>query len=197
MNVTVRIAEEPAVSVTAESFECRPPDRVDFSVDGQLRVSEGRLGAFAGRSLRPARLALSVDGGDSIEVDLDDAAALELETVDVGVATPDTDDLPIGEDRVPDPSGAIGSSGDTEVGAIAFTVAGTIVGIPEDVTERLSGGTPAFESITFALKEGVRSDGGADDVLLSVTLFGFAVVVRRDGTIEIGTADGGSGSGLL
>ncbi len=81
---------------------------------------------------------------------------------------------------------------------LAFTVEGTIREIPEPTFEEIEGRPPRLESLTFAVDETVRSDGGSgEDVVVEFTLFGYGVVVRRDGSIVVGSAGGVDGNDLL
>lgn len=191
MSVTVHLDENESVSLTDEVVDVRPPDRIAFAVRGTLTMTEELLGSFAGATLNPVRLDVSTGGGGRVEVDLAERSELRLETVDVGVETPDTDDLSPGMD-------ALGSSSDeeeadTRPGAIAFTVEGAVLDVPAETLESLSEGSPTLSALTFAVESPVRSDGGApDDPIFQFSLLGYGIVVRRNGVIEIG-----GGGGLL
>lgn len=97
MPVTVELDEADAVRLTEQVLEPDPPDEVRFRVEGVLRPTEALLDAFAGQSLRPARIGVEIDEAPSVEVNLDEAT-LRLETVDVGIERPDVEDPPEVED---------------------------------------------------------------------------------------------------
>jgi len=60
--------------------------------------------------------------------------------------------------------------------------------MPTATLEAIADDTSGIESVTFAVGESVRSDGGSDDdVIFELALFGYGIVVRRDGTIVIGS----------
>ncbi|SFG83781.1 hypothetical protein SAMN04488063_3049 [Halopelagius inordinatus] len=189
MSFTVHLDENESVRLTDEIFDVRPPDRVAFAVRGTITMTEELLGSFAGATLNPARVDISTGESDAVGIDLAERSSLRLETVDVGVETPDTDDLSPGMD-------ALGSSSendadDTRPGAIAFTVEGAISDVPEATLESLSEGSPTLAALTFAVETPVRSDGGAsDDPVFRFSLFGYGIVVHRDGVVEIGTGGG-------
>lgn len=187
MHVTVVPDESRSVRVSDETVRIRPPDRIAFEARGTIRVTEGLLAEFAGASLKPVRIDVSTGDSPPVEIDLEGPASLRLDTVDVGVEFPDADDLSAGVDAVRS-SGDDDSSG-THPGAVAFTVEGTIRDVPEGTLALLSEGTPTLESVTFAVEDPVRGDGGSgDDALVEITLFGYGVVVRRNGVVEIGIA---------
>lgn len=188
MSVTVHLDENESVRLTDEVVDVRPPDRIAFAVRGTLTMTEELLGSFAGATLNPVRLDISTGGGRRVDVDLAERSELRLETVDVGVETPDTGDLSPGMD-------ALGSSDDEEAdarpGAIAFTVEGAVLDVPAETLESLSEGSPTLSALTFAVESPVRSDGGApDDPIFQFSLLGYGIVVRRNGVIEIGESDG-------
>ena len=185
MSHTVHLAENPSVALTEEAVDPRPPDRIGFAAEGVIRMSEGLLGRFEGRSLDPVGVAFSLGSSQTVEVDLDEEASLRLESIDVGVETPDAGDVASGVERVrPSSDGGRPSEGPT--GAIAFTVEGTIDDVPEPTVAALADESPELAAVTFGVEESARADGGSPtDVLLEVGLFGYGVVVRRDGTIEI------------
>lgn len=61
--------------------------------------------------------------------------------------------------------------------------------MPAETFESVTGGPPAVAAITFDVEESIRSDGGSGaDVVFQGSLLGFTVVVRRNGTIDVGTA---------
>lgn len=207
MSVTVGVDEDRRVRVTDDVVEIRPPDRIAFAIEGTVRITEELLGQFEGATLEPVRVEIA-SGDRTVEIDLGEEAALRLENVDVGVETPGSDVVPSdGEAIEPLANGASvdGASADsasaddgaesdeTRPGAIAFTVDGAIVDVPEKNVDAISRGSPSLESLTFAVEDPVRSDGGAesgDDVVFECSLLGYGIVVRRNGTIVVGGRGG-------
>lgn len=188
MSPTVHIDRNPCVTVTEEVFEPRPPDRIAFEGEGVIKLSEALLGEFEGASLKSVRIDLAVDRSRTITIDLAEEGSLRLESVDVGVATPDADDVRRGIDAARSLGGDGDGSADAATGAVAFTVEGAIRDLPEETVRSLVGESPTLASVTFSVAESVRTDGGSPvDVLLEVGLLGYDVVVRRDGTIEVTT----------
>ncbi len=189
MSNTVRFDDVESVRLSDVTVEMRPPDRLEFTAEGHLRVTETLLGKFAGATLNPVRVTVSGDDADSVAIDLTGPAALRLEAVDVGVATPDREDLADGIDALR-PSAAGGpDSADPRPDVLSFTVEGTVRDVPSETFAALPEGALHLESLTFAVDESTRSDGGrADDVLLELSLLGYGIVVRRDGSTVIGNA---------
>lgn len=198
MNVTVQVDENEAIRVTEEIIETQPPDTITFAASGTATMTEEVLGTYEGTSLSPTRVAISVDGSRSVDVELSKEASLRLETVDVGVETPNADDLMPNSDSfsaVTDDSPDLGHSAP---GAIAFTVEGIIRGVPEGTIDSISGRASEIEAVTFAVEPSARSDGGlGDDVVVEFTLLGFGISIRRDGTIDVETSGGPTGIGPL
>ncbi|AGB31328.1 hypothetical protein C488_00829 [Natrinema pellirubrum DSM 15624] len=196
MSVTVRLADAESIRLTANAVETVPPDRLEFTLRGRLTMTEALLAQFEGATLNPVRIAVSADG-DPVEIDLTASAALRLEDVDVGVATPDPDDITDGVDALrpsanDDPDGA-----DVRPDVLAFTVEGAIRDVPPATLAAIVDDAPGIESATFAVEEPLRSDGGeANDVVFELTLFGYGIVVRRDGTIVVGSSEGLTGIDL-
>ncbi len=192
--ITVNIDEDQRIQVTDQTIEAEPPSRLVFAAEGVLSVTETLLGEFEGAALTPVRIGVSVAGSRTIEIDLTEEPSLRLETIDVGVATPDAADLPSGivADDAPDVdtlrstmADGPGSS-DATPGAIAFTVEGAISGLSDGTIDPLIEATPTVTSITFAVDESSRTDGGSgSDIVFEFDLQGFSVTIRRDGTIEI------------
>lgn len=195
MSTTVHITENPSVTVTEEVVEPRPPDSVGFLAEGVIRPTRSLLAEFEGSSMTPVRVDVVVDGSRTVTVDLDEEASLRLESIDVGVETPDVpdvSDVSDGVDAIGSARGDGAGSSDGPSGAIAFTVEGTIRDLPGETLEALEGGSQELESVTFSVGEAVETDGGSPlDVLLDVSLFGYGVVIRRNGTVEV-RSDGGS-----
>lgn len=190
MSITVKIADDQRVRVAGDAVETRPPNQFTFGVEGVLSMTEQLIGQFEGATLRPSRMTLSVDDDRTVEIDLADEASLRLSSVDVGVETPDSDDIPEGVETltssVTDPSALT----DANPAALAFTVEGSVLDVPEETIEILESGDVTLESLSFAVDDGVRTDGGSpDDVVFEVTLLGYGITVRRDGTIVVGVRD--------
>lgn len=184
MSHTVNLVENQSVDLTGETVDPRPPDRIGFAAEGVIRMSEGLLERFEGRSLEPLEVEFSLGPSRTVEVDLEEAS-LRLESIDVGLETPDADDIASGVERVR-PSDDGGRPSERPAGTIAFTVEGTIHDVPEPTVEIIAGESPGLVSVTFGVEESARADGGSpSDVLLEVGLFGYGVVVRRDATIEV------------
>lgn len=168
-----------------QRIEPRPPDRIEFFAEGVLSVSEGVMRAFEGTTLKPAEVEMAIDESRTVTVDLTGTPSLRLESLDVGVNTPEVDDVISGVDPTTDDR-----PGDhkPQPGAIAFTVEGSILNVPEDTLEPLASGSPRVASITLTVDEAPRTDGGSDDeVLVELTLLGYGIVIYADGLIEIGT----------
>ncbi|MGQ3413544.1 hypothetical protein ACT4ML_14915 [Natrinema sp. LN54] len=190
MSNTVRFDDAESVRLSNVTVETRPPDGLEFRVEGTLRATETLLGEFAGTTLNPVRVTVPDGDADSVAIDLTGPATLRLETVDVGVATPDGDDIAAGLD-------ALRSSADEDrepieppPDVLSFTVEGEIRDVPSETFAALPAAVSSLESITFAVEDSVRSDGGrADDVVLECTLLGYGIVVRRDGSIVVGSAE--------
>lgn len=182
MRVTTHLDENESVRLSDEVVETRPPDRLAFAVEGTITMTEDLLGSFAGATLNPVRIDVSGNGSQAVAIDLAGESSLRLETVDVGVETPDAGDLSPGLSSEDD-----SEERSTRPGAIAFTVEGAILDVPAETFESLSDGPRTVETLTFAVEDPVRSDGGADDVLLDFTLLGYGVVVYRNGVVEVGT----------
>lgn len=191
MSLTVRLVDNQGIRISDQIIEPRPPDRVELAVEGVLTITENVLSQFEGTTLKPKQVVVSGDESGAVTVDLEEAS-LRLETMDVGVETPDADDISPGMDSFPtSPDDA--ESLDTRPGAIAFTLEGAILETPKKTLEMIPDESVTLDSITFATEETMRSDGGSDErVLLEVTLVGYTVVIYRNGSIEVGTLGGGS-----
>ena len=197
MSHTVELAGNESVRLTDQSIACVPPDQVDVAVTGVLSVTEGLLDDFEGSSLRPIELELLVEEARTVEIDLSTRASLELDSIEVGVATPDTDDVSAGIESISSATDDTSPASDSQPGAIAFTVEGTIRDVPDETCELLADASPRLKAITFAVEDTTRSDGGADtDVLLDITLLGYGLTVHRNGTIDIATGGGSTGLDL-
>lgn len=186
MSITVDIADDQRIRVAGDALETDPPDELTFAVEGALSMTEQLVGQFEGATLRPSRMTLSVDDERTVEIDLTDEASLRLSSVDVGIEVPDSDDTSEGvetlKSSVTDPSALT----DVNPAALAFTVEGSVMDVPEETFEILESSDVTLESLSFAVDEGVRTDGGsADDVVFEVTLLRYGITVRRDGTIVV------------
>lgn len=202
MSTTVRVAENPGVRVTHVAVDPRPPDSLGFRAEGVIRPSRALLSRFEGSTVTPVRVDLAVDDSRTVSVDLAGTASLRLESIDVGVEPPDVpgvsdvaDDTDVSDsvDAVESARDDDAGAADDSAGAIAFTVEGTFRDLPGETLDALDDGSPTLESVTFSVSETAETDGGSPgDVLLDVTLFGYGVVVRRNGTVEIGRSGGSS-----
>ncbi|MDS0474985.1 hypothetical protein [Natrinema sp. 1APR25-10V2] len=191
MSLTVDFSENENVTLTDSTIEVESSDRLDISVEGRLAMSEALLAQFEGATLGPVAVTVSSDDSGAATIDLTGPATLRLETVDVGAATVDRDEIPTGVDELRSSTDGGPGAVDSPPDVLAFTVEGTIREIPEPTFEETEGDPPQLESLTFAVDETVRSDGGSgDDVVVELTLFGYGIVVRRDGSIVVGSADG-------
>lgn len=191
MSLTLRLDENENAQVSDQLVETEPPDHVEFVAEGVLTVTEELMGKFEGTALKPTEVVLSVDESDTVTVDLTEEPSLHLEDVDVGVETPDTDDISSGMDSLNPTSDEGAEAPDINPAAIAFTVEGAILNISQETFEPLSEGEITLKSIAFALDEVAKSDGGSGtDVILEITLLGYGVVIYRNGIIEIGTTGG-------
>lgn len=187
MSLTVRLDENESVRVADEVIETHPPDTVEFVAEGVLTMTAEILERFEGNTLDPEQLTLSVDASRDVPVDFTKEPSLRLEEVDVGVETPDTDDVSSEIDSLSSTTDAAQSFG-SKTGAIAFTIEGVLLDVPEETFEQLSEGELTLKSISFAREDVVKSDGGSNDtVLLEFSLLGYGIVIYRDGCIEIGT----------
>lgn len=190
MSVTVRVTDNERVRLTANTVEPKPSDRLEFSVKGRITVTEALLDRFEGATLNPVRVAVSGDDTEPVEIDLTASTTLRLDTVDVGIATPDREDVANGLDALRQPADDGSGPTDAQPDVIAVTVEGTIRNVPAATLERLANDDPGIESVTFAVEEPLRSDGGSGDVIFELTLLGYGIVVHRDGTIVVGSDEG-------
>ena len=191
MSFTLQFTDTDSVQLTDERIERRSQGDIEFAVAGTLSLTEAVLAAFEGATLNPARVRIAVGESRAVDIDLTDEASLRLETVDVGVASPDADDLlpkndPISAVADGDPTAAAPSPD-----VLAFTVEGVIRGAPAETVEAVAAGDPEFASLTFTVDD-ARTDGGSkSDVILELALFGYGIVVRRNGRTTIGTSRAG------
>ncbi|MFP8955087.1 hypothetical protein ACLI4Y_00015 [Natrialbaceae archaeon A-CW3] len=199
MSITVDIDANRNIRVTSEAIEARPPDRLDVTAEGVITMTPELLEAFEGASLKPAQIDITVDETRTIETDLQSEASLRLESLDVGVETPGVDVLSLTNETTNEATNEATNEQSTDTpdssagspGAIAFAVEGTIRGVPSDAVDSIIAGSPTLESITFDVDKPAVSDGGsATDAVLRITLLGVGIVVRRNGTIDVGTQDG-------
>lgn len=198
MGPTVHLGDHPSVDVTDQVVDPRPPDRIEFATEGVIRMTASLLGEFEGSTLNPVRVGIAVGPSRTVEIDLDEEASLRLASVDVGVETPDADDLSNAMDAFSSSGDDGADSSGASRGAIAFTVEGSIRDLSEETLRTIADESPTLESITFSVGESVESDGGSpSEVLLEVSLFGYGIVVRRNGTIEVGANGAATDVGLL
>lgn len=210
--MTLRIDRDghDAVRLTAADLEARPSGTVAFAVEGTATITGEMLEAVAGATLTPERVEVGVDDSGPVSIDLGDEtpAALRPESVDVGIATPDADDLtpdpdPIRSAVEPGTGGDGVDAADVRPNVLAFTVDGIVHGVTDETLEVLSSGSPTLEALVFAVEgglatdDGIRSDGGATDPVFELTLFGHGIVVNRDGTIVVGSGGPPDATGLL
>lgn len=188
MSVTIHLDEHQSTRVSDQRIETRPPDRIEFVAEGIITMTEELLGEFEGMALKPVQVDMSVDESQTVTVDLTEEALLRLEEMDVGVETPDADDISPGIGSLDPTTDDSIESPDITPGAIAFTVEGAILNVPEETFEPLSESSPTLQSITLAADEAIQSDGGSNnDILSEFTLLGYGIVIHRNGIIEIGT----------
>ncbi|ELY66828.1 hypothetical protein [Natrinema versiforme] len=151
-------------------------------------MTEAVLGEFAGTTMNPSRVTVSGGDTDAVALDLTGPATPRLETVDISVATPDREDLADGVDALRPSSDGDPESIDPPPDVLSFTVEGEIRNVPSETFAALPADTSSLESVTFAVEESVRSDGGrADDVMFECSLLGYGIIVRRDGSIVVGS----------
>lgn len=197
MSVTVQVADTEDVRLTENTVETQPPDRLEFSMRGRLTITEALLAQFEGMTLNPVRVTVSVEDADPVEIELQESASLRLENVDIGIATPDSADIADSLDALRPSTDGGPDPVDGQPDVLAFTVEGAIRDVPIATLDEIATGSPEIQSVTLAVETSVRSDGGArdeggarDDVIFDLTLFGYGIIIRRDGTIVVGS-DGG------
>ncbi|AEH38456.1 hypothetical protein [Halopiger xanaduensis] len=200
MSITVNVEGNQNIRVAEQLVGTAPSNQVEFAAEGTITVTPALLERFEGASLQPAELELAVADSETVVVDLSGAASLYLETVDVGVETPGTGDLSPGTDAIGSSTNGGTETSDTQPGAIAFTVEGTIADVPPATLESLADASsgPTIATVTFAVEEPTRSDGGSEaDVLLEIDLLGYGLAVYRDGRIDVGRGGLADDVGLL
>ena len=195
MSVTIDLDDNECIRLTDIGVRRRAPDQLEFSVEGNLTVTDALLAEFKGATLDPVGITVSAEDVAPIAIDLTDSASLRLENVDVGVATPDRDDIAAGIDTVRPSTDGGPAPVDSPPDVLSFTVDGVVRDVSPGALEPIADEAPRLESLTFAVDESLRSDGGrGSDVVCDLTLFGFGVVVHRDGRIVVCS---GLGAGLL
>ena len=188
MTVTFQFDDTENVTVTDETVETRASNRIEFSVAGSLTITDALLGKFEGATLNPVRVTIASSDSEAVPIDLTGQASLRLENVDVGVATPDGADVAAGLDGLRPTAEDGPESLDSPPDVLSFTVEGVIRDVPRETLEAIDGHSPSVESLTFAVEESVRSDGGRrTDVVVELGVLGYGIVVRRDGTIVVGS----------
>lgn len=198
MSVTVPLVDNQDVRLRTDIVEPHPPGTIEVTVEGTVTITGALLGQFEATTLEPVAVEIAVDESETVTVDLRKDGRLRLETIDVGIEPPDTGDLvPDGAalessvSSLSDSDPGLGSK--PEPGVIAFTVEGVIEGVsPATIDDLTRSDQPlAVESITFAVEDSIRSDGGReDDIVAEFSLLGYGIVVRRNGTVTIGTRSG-------
>ncbi|WP_235920697.1 hypothetical protein [Natronorubrum halalkaliphilum] len=153
MSVTLQLTDTDSIHLTDERIERRSPGHIEFAVAGTLSLTEAVLAAFEGATLNPAQATIAIDEGRTVDIDLTDEASLRLETIDVGIASPDPDDLvpesdPISAVADDDPASAAPSPD-----VLAFTVEGVIRGVSTEAIEAVAAGDPEFASLTFTVDD--------------------------------------------
>ncbi|RQG94590.1 hypothetical protein [Natrarchaeobius chitinivorans] len=198
MSVTVEIAEGQSIRVVEDRIETQPPDRLAFEIEGVLSMTDQLLAQFEGTTLKPSQIEISTGDAESVEIDLTEEPSLRLTAMDVGVQTPDSDDLSEGIDTLRSTMGDPTEIVDAKPAALAFTVEGSILDVSEETFDTLTEGDVSIETLSFAVEDAKMSDGGsADDVMLEIGLLGYGITVRRDGTVTIGIPGVSAGTGLL
>ncbi|QLG48050.1 hypothetical protein [Natrinema halophilum] len=186
MSVTVDLNNTEAVNLTENTIDQRPPDRLEFTVEGRLVVNKMLLEGFAGATLDPVQVTVSTDASERVTINLTGPPTLRLETTDVGVATPEMDDIGTEIDAFRSPANDDPGGIDSPPNVVAFTVDGTIRDVPAATIRELPNRALRFESVSFAVEESVSSDGGSrNDIIVEFSLLGYGIVVRRDGTIVL------------
>ena len=187
MSVTVRLDGNERIQVREFSVEGRPPDTIAFSAEGTISLTEEMLGAVAGSTFDPSRIELQTDDDRSVSIAFDDESSLRLETVDVRIAAAEGVVPSLDADSISSTAGSL-AEGTDSFDVLSFTIEGEIEGVTKETFETLSKHSVAPTAIELTVDDANRTNGGdASDVLLEIGLFGFAVVVRRDGVIAVET----------
>ena len=190
VSVTIELLADSRIRSDDAEVTTRSDAAVAFEVEGTLRLTEALLSQFAGRQLAPTAVAFSVDDAQIVEVALDDETNLRLETVDVGVGTPDEDAIPTDAEDARSLASDARESSDPAPSALAFTVAGVVENVPEEDLAALSADEVVPASVTFSVDETPETDGGApDDGPFRLRLLGCEIAIREDGTIVVGRRD--------
>lgn len=202
MSLTIDLEEADELRVTENVVEPRPPGTVEFLVEGRATIGEEVLGAVAGAALTPERVDVGVGESRTVSIDLQEEGALHLERVEVGFVTPDAADRPPGVDALQSAAadvaeGNLADAADVRPDVLAFTVEGVVRDVAADDLERLATdeAAPLIERVVYAVDDPVRGDGGSGPVL-ELVLFGYGIVVHRDGTVVVGTSAGPDALGL-
>ncbi len=200
MSVTVPIVDNQDIRLRTDIVEPHPPGTIEVIIEGTVTITGALLGQFEATTLEPVAVELVVDESESVTVDLRKDGRLRLETIDIGIEPPDTGDLVPDGDALESPVSSLSDSASDpgldpkpEPGVIAFTVEGVIEGVSPATIDDLtrSDRQPTLESITFAVEESISSDGGrADDIVAEFSLLGYGIIVKRSGTVTIGTRSG-------
>lgn len=192
MGLTVNVRESQQVRMSDEIIEANLPNQIEFTLERTLSMTEGLLDEFTGSSLQPARVVLSIDGSQTVDIDLDEEASLWLDSVDVGVETPDMEDLASDLESTRPSSDDDIELESSQSGSIAFTVEGVIRDAPDETLEVLTDEPVELDSVQFAVDNLARTDGGSgSDTILELRLLGYSITIFRNGNLEIGPDDSG------
>ena len=211
MTFTIDIEANPLVGITDADVEAASDDRLAFTVEGTVRVTDELLGAFAGSQLTPRELELAPGNEPPVEIRLDDETGLRLDAVDVGVELPgdDADDAgEFAEGVVDGMAEAAGTDGpapvdptaplDAAAGRVAFTVEGVVENVRDAAVERVAGDEVRPTAITFAVEDPLEGDGGSPGTpLAELELLGFRIALRANGTIVVTALAADAGIGPL
>lgn len=188
MSLTVYLDENQQLHVTDQLVEAVSPDQVDFRIEGTLSMTEELLSAFEGSSLKPTAVDILANGSQSVEIDLAGEASLWLEDVDVGVETPDADDISSNLDLSRSVTDTDDESGHSRPGAIAFTVEGTVQDVPAEKLEPITDATLEVTTVQFTVEDPARTDGGSGaSVVLDLSILGYGITIYRNGSIDVDT----------
>lgn len=187
MSVTIGLVADSRVRLDDVEVTTRSEAAVAFRVEGTLRLTETLLSQFAGQQLKPDAVAFSVDDAQIVEVALDDETSLRLETVDVGVGTPDQDAVPTDAEDARSLASDARESPDSTPNALAFTVAGVVENVAAEDLTALSADEVVPASITLSVDETPETDGGSpDDGLFQLRVLGYEIAIWEDGTVVVG-----------
>ncbi|MFC6719460.1 hypothetical protein ACFQGT_12670 [Natrialbaceae archaeon GCM10025810] len=166
MSIRIDRDGSDAVRVTETDLDARPPGAIGFAFEGTTTITEEMLAAVAGATLTPERVEIEIGDSETVVIDLGEgsSASLRLESVDVGFATPDADNL------LPDPNvlrrvtdrDADGVVDAARPNVLAFTVEGIVEGVTDEIVEAVANGSPTLEAVVFRV-DADRDDEGDED----------------------------------